>query len=190
MTTDVYDPIPFWERRGASCPTGDTSLEPLALSMGKIVTEHQRDGDTFLDVGAGWGRVYLWLQKNGIVDAGEYSMCDIAQSSIDKCSEMTGIVPRWWDSITLPYDDESFDWVISFSVLLHVPPADIAQHVAELVRVTRRYLFVSTYNGRGLPLQPWCFEHDYDDVFETAGLTPLGYGWNMNLIQGQWLLGK
>jgi SAM-dependent methyltransferase len=101
------------------------------------------------------------------------------------CELRTGLRVDWWDGITLPYEDDSFDWVISFSVLLHVPPSDIARHVSEMLRVARRYLFVSTYTGSGDGLAAHCFAHDYA-LFD--GLCEVEYRHFSEEDNTQWLI--
>ena len=54
-----------------------------------------------------------------------YHMCDFVESMRYNCLRNTDILPDYWNGITLPYPDKRFDFVISFSVFLHVPPADI-----------------------------------------------------------------
>jgi hypothetical protein len=59
--------------------------------------------------------------------------------------------------------------VISYAVLLHVPPEDVENHLAELVRVSRRWLYVHTAKV----MVKWGvsdFSHDYYTLFATAGL--------------------
>eukprot|EP00958_Prasinococcus_capsulatus_P027732 scaffold5807_cov412-Prasinococcus_capsulatus_cf.AAC.10 len=43
----------------------------------------------------------------------------------------------------LPYEDNSFDLVFSADVLEHIHPEEVDQVVSELVRVSRRHLFLS-----------------------------------------------
>jgi hypothetical protein len=68
------------------------------------------------------------------------------------------------DGGRLPFADRQFDFVLSLDTLEHVPPAGRAAMIAELVRVTRRWLVVSAPCGAAAAqydakLEAWLREH-------------------------------
>jgi ubiquinone/menaquinone biosynthesis C-methylase UbiE len=185
--TDTYDPQTYWDARAASYAPGDCGV--LATSLLWWIDDQAVMGESMLEVGSGNGRIYeLVVDLCPDMEFG-YQMVDIAPKMIAVCEAATGIKPQLWDGQRLPYDDNIFDWVLSFSVMLHVPPADIAQHIAEHARVSRRFVFVSTYTGIASSLSSHCFRHAYEQLFEQAGLAVVERRRFKREQQTQWLLG-
>jgi len=159
-----YHPRSYWQWRGndyeePECPEELDSLDSWLQSL---------EPKNILEVGSGWGRLYLRWQALEL--RGTFTMCDFAKSMLDGCERETGVRPDVWDGGTLPYPDDSFDFVLSFSVMLHVPPEDIKTMLAEHVRVASRWLFVATLNSYDDQLSPHCFVHDYEPMFKEFGL--------------------
>jgi len=181
----TYTPLDYWDAR-ARTGIGMAECGSLHASMLGMMREYVGEFDTFLEVGTGDGRIYEYITDRIPEWSHRYSGCDISAEYAALCEIRTGLLPKVWDGVTLPYDDGSFDWVISFSVLLHVPPADIERHVSELLRVSRQVVFVSTYTGPGDGLAAHCFKHDYDALF--AGAQVLEYRDFPDERNSQWLL--
>jgi len=139
-------------------------FDKLSLSGNRWIISQDR----FLEIGSGYGRIYQYLQK--LVRRDLFWMCDISQSMIDKCFRTIDIMPDLWDGTTLPYVDKYFDWVISFSVLLHVPPKDINQVFKEHLRVCKKYIFIATYSHGLKKLAGHCFQHDYKALIRDNDL--------------------
>lgn len=67
----------------------------------------------------------------------------------------------------IPYLDRSFDLVFTSGVLIHVPPERLLEGLAEMCRVTSRYLLCVEYHAaadtelryRGLDEMLWCRDH-------------------------------
>lgn len=67
----------------------------------------------------------------------------------------------------IPYTDRSFDLVFTSGVLIHVPPERLLEGLAEMSRVTSRYLLCVEYHAatdtelryRGLDGMLWCRDH-------------------------------
>ena len=170
LLADVsYEPLAYWERRGADYRDPPPNLEDRDEVPNLVRWVGQANPESVLEVGSGRGRIYQAFQAAGIqVD---FRMCDIAESMRRGCRVRTGVLPDPWDGVRLPYEDAAFDLVISFSVLLHVPPADLESHLCELARVARRRLFVATCTAAEGPLAPHCFLHDYATVLRRSDLT-------------------
>ena len=160
----MYEPEKYWEQRGRNYHHVETTEEMDILEC--FLAEHAVYG--ILEVGSGDGRVYAYLDPWI-----PYTMVDFVDSFREKCKEKTGIMPDKWDAKTLPYPDNSFDLVLSFSVLLHVPFEDIRNHLRELMRVSKQYVFIATCDtggDYGLD-EGHCFRHDYLSLFAELGYT-------------------
>ena len=148
-------------------------------------------GDTILDVGATSDRVYdhsnylesWWPEKSGITAIG-----------LDDGGFLEALHPGLHfikaDGCALPFADASFDFAHSSAVLEHVGNrARQARFLGELLRVSRRGIFVTTPNRwfpvefhTMLPLLHWL-----PAAWYRAALDRLGYGFfadeaNLNLL--------
>ncbi len=153
----TYDPREYWGHPRKR----HKAVVPIAVAEGTTLARMLRmlEPDTVLEVGSGWGRVYVALKPLGLAE--DVTLCDFTEHQRQRCLEVTGVKPDTWDGITLPYEDDSFDLVLSFDVMLHVPPADLAQFIAEHVRVARRWLYVAALR-QGVSEAAHCFVHEYD----------------------------
>ncbi len=88
------------------------------------------EGKEVLEVGCGTGLVLEPLSLIGSKASG----IDLSRGMIEKAAAR-GLNVTQASATNLPFDDDSFDCVVSFKVLAHIP--DIAQAVAECARVTR-----------------------------------------------------
>ena len=132
--------------------------EAYFLALNRFV----REGDAVLDVGCGIGYGLNLLA----VRAGSVTGIDIDAKAVEHCRRhVLGKNPKVadvtiYDGSTLPYADESFDVVTTIDVIEHVPEYDA--FVAELLRVARRAVLISTPNRRpeftnddGTPRNHW-----------------------------------
>lgn len=100
---------------------------------------------TFLDVGAGTGRGILFLRDRGK----EVRGIEPVAAMIER-AESNGVpkgVLLQGSGYDLPFDDEAFDAVFECGVLHHV--ADPARMVGEMIRVSKRAIFLSDSNRFG-----------------------------------------
>ena len=96
---------------------------------------------TMLDAGTGNGALTRLMRQHGKNAYGiELSRAVLEKECPDLLSKNyvePGILTN------LPYEDNSFDLVMSSDVLEHIHPEEVDQVVKELVRVSRRHLFLS-----------------------------------------------
>ena len=185
----TYDPKDYWNKRGVKYEApGEKDDETDNLK--KIVNQSAGFDTMFLEVGSGYGRIHNEL-KNGThlsLYPEHYWMCDFVLSMREHCFLNTGMLPDYWDGKTLPYHNNQFDFVISFSVLLHVPPCEIERVFAEHVRVCKKYFFIATYAGGLDRLAEHCFEHDYRKLFEKHGLKIIDEKFFQGGLRVNWLM--
>ena len=139
----VYNPKKYWQKRCKNYTPHDTCDE--LLNMFDLLNTHMINTSEILEVGSGDGRLYNYLKTKKKQIVKRYVMCDFAESCRKICKKNTGILPDGWDGIRLPYESDSFDCLISFSVMLHVPCSDIGLFFKEHVRVTKTFLFIATW---------------------------------------------
>ena len=94
-------------------------------------------GSRLLDFGCGWGRCTRFFWKD-IASEGIYG-ADVSGELIATCNTLG--VPGSFSKIEprghLPYEDQSFDLIIAYSVFTHLPE-DVADHwMQELARVAK-----------------------------------------------------
>lgn len=168
----AYSPQRYWNQRGKNYPVGIGNIKGDLEHLGNWLNEI--GPASILDVGSGWGRVFLALNQYGLVDPSMYFMVDFAESMRKNCYARTRIRPDSWDGKKLPYPDNTFDMVLSIEVMLHVPPADIDLFLKEHIRVATRWVYIITAGIIWKKPAPHCFHHDYLKLFATQGLRLAG----------------
>lgn len=165
----TFDPRVYWglpRRRNCRFRRSLPRLERINLQHWL----RELDPATILEVGSGWGRITKLIQVLELAD--RYTACDFTEHQRQQCQRHTGILPDPWDGVKLPYDDNAFDLVLSFDVLLHVPPVGVVDFVAEHARVARRWLFVASMDARsGREVAAHSFVHDNELLFSLAHLS-------------------
>ena len=115
---------PYWVRRYAH------------RQIYESIVRYIPPGRTVLDAGCGEGVLSLLMAKKGAVVTG----IDLSEPNIEAARRWArewGVSVRFevGDAGSLPFDDNSFDIVVSSHVLEHLP--DLFQGLRELYRVTR-----------------------------------------------------
>lgn len=187
----MYKPKEYWNKVGRSYKPKTERGDEL-FNLERCVREYTSAGDKLLEVGSGNGRLYLFLQNRNSEIADRFEMCDFVDSFRQVCKRNTGILPKKWDGRTLPYVDGEFSFVISFSVLLHVPTSDIEKVFKEHVRVSKQYLFIATWFEKN---SDWassgvCFRHNYFSLFAKNNLRIIEDIKCSHPRRGNWLLEK
>jgi len=186
----VYNPEKYWQHRGIQYNAPNEKEEELENLKNLILTHP--DIHNILDIGSGYGRVFSYLLNKFAINSSSYTMCDFVDSMRYNCLRDTGKLPDSWDGKILPYKDNEFNLVISFSVLLHVPIKDIEQLFKEHARVVKQegYIFVATYWGGLDKLAEHCFEHPYCKIFKANGLEIIDEKFFMDGLRVNYLLRK
>lgn len=105
-------------------------IPPFPLSAG--------EGRTLLDLGCNWGRWTLAAARTGFRATG----LDPARKAVEaarRVAAQLGVEAEYvvGDARDLPFPDESFDVVFSYSVLQHLAKADVRTVIAGIRRVLR-----------------------------------------------------
>ncbi len=102
-------------------------------------------GQRVLEAGCGTGLILERLARY----SDEVVGLDLSQGMLSRARDR-GLTVMQGSVDALPFADDSFDTVVSFKVLAHVPP--IRETLAELTRVTRPggHLVLELYNRRSL----------------------------------------
>lgn len=87
--------------------------------------------ESVLEIGPGDGLYGQYLKRNGI----RYASADHADDIQSDYKVNLGTEP-------LPIKDNTFDLISAFQVLEHIPFTSVSGAVAELHRVTKRYVFL------------------------------------------------
>lgn len=157
----------------------DWRLEQVAVAS---FLEQIPDGSSVLDVPFGTGRfVELYLDKRMDIFGIEQSsdMIKAAKNSLgtsfDSCSVQTG------DALTLPFEDNSFDLVVSFRFIPHIISYDQALvALKEFHRVTSRFAIVQLGERepgeyrRRLPkghekMESWLYPAEVEELLQGIG---------------------
>jgi len=182
----AYNPVNYWNARAEAkgIEWDSSKLDNLVnWYLSYFGTNHAA---AVLDIGCAWGRALRRFKQRNI--AINMTMCDISEVYLELCRKEHGVKPDLWDGETLPYDDKSFDLVISNSLLLHVPFGMIQRVWDEQVRVSRRFIFIgSSYKSIG-ELDFHCFQHDYEALIKGSTLEILEEFFYS--VKVNWWLGK
>lgn len=96
---------------------------------------------TVLDAGTGNGALVRLMREH---NKNAYGI-ELSRAVLEK--ECPDMLQKGWVEpgilTNLPYEDNSFDLVFSADVLEHIHPEEADQVISELVRVSRRHLFLS-----------------------------------------------
>lgn len=94
-----------------------------------------------LDVGCGCGYALLGFILHGKTAKG-VEVCDYLLETTLRTYVVAGVVKKGRIQ-ELPYEADTFDLVYCTDVLEHIPECDVHKSIGELVRVSRKYVFIS-----------------------------------------------
>jgi SAM-dependent methyltransferase len=131
-----YDARRFRSRRGRMVDQREQALIRRALA------EAGRPLDRLLDVPAGTGRLAPLLNAHAQSVLG----ADRSREMLRQGAKYDGKVVQA-DATRLPFGDHTFDAVISLRLMGHLPPNERREVLAEMRRVSRRFLIVAFYDS-------------------------------------------
>jgi pseudaminic acid biosynthesis-associated methylase len=96
-----------------------------------------------LEVGCNVGNQLGLLQRMGFADLTGVELqpyaVDIAKDRLANVTVLQG------NAAELPFDDASFDLVLTSGVLIHIPPSILGKVMSEIVRVSKSYIWGLEY---------------------------------------------
>ena len=123
---------------------GSEEINSRALARHKLLIEKLEsiNWDSMLEVGCGFG----WNLK-AFQDANPnktFSGCDFSTNQISQAKELyqSDISFDVADARDLPYEDNSFDIVITITCFQHVPPSHIQKSMSEIQRVAKNHILL------------------------------------------------
>lgn len=126
----------------------DASDREELLEVGLQKARQRRGSESLkvVDVGCGDGRSLFSLFENGFLEIGDQVVgLDLSPARIDNLKRLSRPIEGVVGSITeLPFENDSFDFIICSQVIEHIP--DQQQAINELRRILRPqgFLFLST----------------------------------------------
>jgi ubiquinone/menaquinone biosynthesis C-methylase UbiE len=149
---------------------GELAEMESSKAAAKRIAAELREGDTLLDVGCATGHYLTSLRKVvpfsfaylGVDASADY--LELARKAFENDNAATF---KHADIFALPFEPAAFDVTMCNNVLLHLPT--VARPLAELVRVSRRYVLVRALVGqRSYVIQCVASQEDGDD-FDDDG---------------------
>jgi len=119
------------------------------LKVAKPMAEHYglKPGDRILDVGC--GKAFLLYEFTQAVPGVEVAGLDISEYGLAHAKEEVRPFLHHGHARELPFEDDSFDLVISLTTLHNLRLPDLVQAVSEIERVGKRhkYIMVESYRN-------------------------------------------
>lgn len=115
--------------------------EPLVKHYGL------KDGDKVLDVGCGKG--FLLYEMKQLVPGLEIKGIDISEYAIEHAKEEVKPYLEVASAVELPFEDNSFDFIVSINVIHNLYCYDLEKAIKEIERVGKKnkYIIVESYRN-------------------------------------------
>ena len=124
----------------------DGRQRPIAEAMARHYG--LQPGDKILDVGCGKG--YLLYELTQVVPGVEVSGLDISQYAIDNSKEEIRPFLQTGNAVSLPYEDNSFDFVVSVTTLHNLYNYELRKALQEMQRVgknSKKHVVIESYRN-------------------------------------------
>lgn len=171
-----YDEVDYWNKRLETVGTINTTNGGLCEAEIRLIRKYVKLGSFLLDYGIGGGRT-LPLYAELCLEVVGYDIADFSKVIFEKIKELPefGFEYRVKKEIAkLPYLDGFFDTVVSFSILTHCKPSNVAFVLADIMRLGQ-VAIISAYDDVPLEVtdETYCFLHDYNKLFADLNLEVL-----------------
>jgi protein-L-isoaspartate(D-aspartate) O-methyltransferase len=124
----------------------DGRWRPIAADMARYYG--LKPGDKILDVGCGKG--YLMYEFTQVIPGVQVLGVDISEYAIDNAKEEVKPSLRLGNAIALPFEDHSFDFVVSLGTLHNLYNYELRQALQEIERVgkgNKKHIMVESYRN-------------------------------------------
>ena len=138
MATAFGTAIEAWDKRWATAEGRADWLEPEPDVIALLPELKARGARTALDLGCGVGRHALLLAEHALaVEAIDGSAAGLAVVRETARARGISLGVRQGTADALPFDDGSFDFVLSWNVIHHGTLGDVGRRLAEIWRVLK-----------------------------------------------------
>lgn len=126
----------------------------LAYTVGDFVPKSRVENKSVLNIGCGYGWFELWATRNGV---GRMSAIDVTESDLETARRHVQdprVDFKTGSAIEIPHPDASFDTVVSWEVIEHIPRETEPRMFAEVRRVLKPdgHFLLSTPNRHWLSI--------------------------------------
>jgi ubiquinone/menaquinone biosynthesis C-methylase UbiE len=140
-----------------------------------------KPGDKILDVGFGKG--YLLYEFTQVVPGVEVAGIDISQYGLDNAKEEVKPFLQTGNAISLPFEDNTFDFVVSITTLHNLYNYELNQAVKEIERVgkgNKKHIAIESYRNERekanllywqLTCRSFYTPKEWEWVFDQCGYT-------------------
>lgn len=159
--------------------------EQVALG---ILSRTEGLGGQVLDLGCGTGYLMKHLLEKGVsvtgIDTSDYAVANPMPECIGRVFK--------GDALQIPYADQTFDWVVAWSLLEHLPERDVPQALKEIRRVGKAAYFeiaIPLHEGHSeqiakedrthITIKPFDW---WEEKFRQVGLEVAFYDGKMNMV--------
>ncbi|MEJ8561121.1 class I SAM-dependent methyltransferase [Yoonia sp. GPGPB17] len=129
MKTDTADV--HWSEQWANITSGSKWLTPEQDVINWA--EAFAPGSEVLDLGAGVGRHALWLAEKGHT----VTALDAAPEGLAEIEKFNSVATKLGRMDELPFDDTSFDHIVSWNVIYHGDEEIVSRTISEIKRVLK-----------------------------------------------------
>jgi 2-polyprenyl-3-methyl-5-hydroxy-6-metoxy-1,4-benzoquinol methylase len=189
----MYNEVDFWRKRAVNYGSANTTPN-LGISEDEknLLLSVIKEGFRVFDHGVGEGRLFpLYKQFNCKVVGFDIAEYPALKPNLEKSGLKDDFTYILNDSPTpvFDYKDDSFDLMISLSVLHHVKPENIQRVVWEITRLAPVSI-ISSYCGDPLQIteDSYMFNHDYTRLFVNSELRVIQF--KQIGATGMWILEK
>jgi tellurite methyltransferase len=149
MATALTTAVEAWDKRWATVAGRADWLDPDPDVIALLPELKARGVRTALDLGCGVGRHALLLAEHGLaVEAIDGSAAGLAVVREMAQARRVSLGLHQGTADALPFDDGSFDFVLSWNVIHHGTMGDVGRRLAEIWRVLKPG---ALYQGTKLP---------------------------------------
>jgi tellurite methyltransferase len=149
MATALTTAIEAWDKRWATVEGRADWLDPEPDVIALLPELKARGARTALDLGCGVGRHALFLAEQGLaVEAFDGSAAGLSVLRETAQARGVSLGLHQGTADALPFDDASFDFVLSWNVIHHGTLGDVGRRLAEIWRVLKP---AALYQGTMLP---------------------------------------
>lgn len=142
--------------------------EKEAIRILKATVFANDDVNTILEIGCGFGRITKLLLEN-FSNIQKIEAFDLSEDQIQNAKRYvtdTRVSFKVSNVFDYPFCDESFDLILAFEVLMHIPSKKIGYVIQKMYSSSKKYIVsldADWYFGK---LSPECFNHAYFDLYK------------------------